>query len=178
MSGWRVEHVGGRLEAMHSTMDSAGWSSIGLALLLLCLPVVESASAQAEAGVPACEQTKAVVASVRPPSTRFAYLSSFESRVPLAFPIGSKAEVLRKWLVDSGFTFHGRTISDTAFGDEPAEWERYSERLRSNETINLAVFSRETFCGGMIYSVAWDTNDCDQIDEIHADIERCQFDLP
>lgn len=115
---------------------------------------------------------------VAAPPTDFSLLFGFENRVPAAFPVGSQEDILKTWLSKAGFIFNGLSMDDTAFADEPDENARFKKRLKDNEYVNLSILSWRTPCGRMVFSIGWGSDECGLIDEIHADVEYCQFDLP
>ena len=171
---------GGLAPTPHWLNGSYSGLNFALAALLfwLFLSPELGIMAHAEALPVTCDKTEAVYSWTPPPTGPIAFLLSFERRVSAAFPIGSEEKALKRWLNKQGFVFNGRDQLDTAFADEPEEQARLYARIKSWEFVNVSTMSWATICGRIVYSVGWDADECGLIDEIHADVEYCQFDLP
>ena len=134
--------------------------------------------ARADALPEICAKGGIITSAVSPPLWPSTSLFRFESKVPAAFPVGSDDKELDYGLKKLGFIFDNRHYLDTAFADKPEENARASARIKSGELVNVSTLSWKTICGRIVFSVGWDINECNLINEIHADVEYCQFDTP
>ncbi|OYW58321.1 MAG: hypothetical protein B7Z31_08000 [Rhodobacterales bacterium 12-65-15] len=124
-----------------------------------------------------CASSHPEMLATEPPYWGLTFLFNFENSVTSAFPIGSDGSRLLGWLKENDFYFYGADSMETAFVDEPAEVARMLSRSKAGETINLSIRSHRSICGRMVYSVGWNIDECNQVREIYADTELCQFDM-